>query len=45
MHGFPKELGSDNGKELHNKLIENYLKENILYSKWYALKSSFSRRR
>ena len=24
---FPKELGSDKGKELHNKLIENYLNE------------------
>ena len=29
---FPKELGSDNGKELHNKLIENYLNEkNIIF--------------
>ena len=32
MHGFPKELGSDNGKELHNKLIENYLNgKNIIF--------------
>ena len=32
MHRFQKELGSDNGKELHNKLIENYLNEkNIIF--------------
>ena len=32
MHRFPKEIGSDNGKELHNKLIENYLNEkNIIF--------------
>ena len=27
MDRFSRELGSDNGKELHNKLIENYLNE------------------
>jgi len=27
-NGFPEEIGSDNGKEFKNILIENYLKEN-----------------
>ena len=27
-NGFPEEIGSDNGKEFKNKLIENYLEEN-----------------
>ena len=29
-NGFPEELGSDNGKEFKNKIIETYLKEKIL---------------
>ena len=31
-NGFPYEIGSDNGKEFRNELIENYLKsKNIKY--------------
>ena len=26
-NGFPEEIGSDNGKEFKNALIENYLKK------------------
>jgi len=28
VNGFPEEIGSDNGREFKNSLIENYLKEN-----------------
>ena len=27
-NGFPEEIGSDNGREFKNSLIENFLKEN-----------------
>ena len=31
-NGYPTELGSDNGKEFYNELVDNYLKEkSIIY--------------
>ena len=36
-NGFPEEIGSINGKEFKNKLIEDYLNENDIKYKWGSL--------
>ena len=36
-NGFPEEIGSINGKEFKNKLIEDLLNENDIKYKWGSL--------